>query len=146
MRQPLFISTLASAVLALPALAQQQPTELLKRYCVSCHSAQSHMGGLVLERRELAIKGGASGPAIVAGDADRSLLMDKIRSGKMPPGNPLPEVARQTLAKWIADGAPWTETIAVSERKRAGKDWWSLQPLKPLESPKVTNKNLCRSH
>jgi hypothetical protein len=96
------------------------------------------MGGLVLERRDLALQGGASGPALIPGDSARSILLQKVAAGKMPPGNPLPAAARQTLAAWINAGAAWSQPLTPPERKRAGKDWWSLRPLTNAQPPQVS--------
>ncbi len=106
-------------------------TRILEKNCLQCHGAQSKMGGLILESREAALKGGVGGPALVPGNAAQSLLARKVNEGKMPVGTPLPAADRQLIARWIDQGAPWTNKLAVAERKRAGKDWWSLQPLKP---------------
>lgn len=49
--------------------------------------------------------------------------------GEMPPGGTrLPDAEVAALAAWVEAGAPWAAAAKV-ERKRAGKDWWSLQPL-----------------
>ncbi len=47
----------------------------------------------------------------------------------MPPGGArLPDAEVAELAAWVEAGAPWSAAAKV-ERKRAGKDWWSLQQL-----------------
>ena len=53
-----------------PVLAQQ---------CFACHT-NSMMAGLRLDSREGVLKGGKSGPAVVPGDAEKSLLITKIKS------------------------------------------------------------------
>ncbi|MBL8229042.1 MAG: DUF1553 domain-containing protein [Bryobacterales bacterium] len=111
---------------------EQLATQSLRKNCLGCHSKSTAMGGLVLESRELALKGGKTGPALKPGDAAVSLLVDLVRKGKMPAGNPLPRAERELFAKWVAAGAPWSSRIEVAERKRAGRDWWSLQPLKTV--------------
>src|SRR5213594_1365495 len=54
---------------------------LLAENCYKCHSAQSEKlkGGLLLDTREGLLKGGDTGPAIVPGDAERSLLIKAVR-------------------------------------------------------------------
>ncbi|MEM7015516.1 MAG: c-type cytochrome domain-containing protein, partial [Verrucomicrobiota bacterium] len=48
--------------------------------CYECHSADAKVkGGLLLDTREGLIKGGDTGTAIVAGDPDKSLLVEAIR-------------------------------------------------------------------
>ena len=59
---------------------------LLAQNCFACHT-NSQMGGLRLDSREGLLKGGESGPAVVAGDADKSLLITVVRQTtelKMP--------------------------------------------------------------
>jgi hypothetical protein len=61
---------------------------VLVRNCHACHT-NSKMGGLEMVSRENLLKGGNSGPAIVAGDPDNSLLIQAVRKTharlKMPP-------------------------------------------------------------
>ncbi len=112
---------------------ERQATAMLAKQCVNCHNSSSRMGGLVLETRESALRGGFSGPALTPGDAGRSLLAARVAKGEMPPGNPLPADARRLLARWVESGASWTGRLLPAARKRAGKDWWSLQPLRRVD-------------
>src|SRR3954454_9029653 len=65
---------------------------LFVKQCFGCHSSESQpvMGDLRLDERELAIKGGARGPAIVPGKPNESLLLKAVRHTagalRMPPG------------------------------------------------------------
>ncbi|MBL8176815.1 MAG: DUF1553 domain-containing protein [Bryobacterales bacterium] len=99
-------------------------TAILQKNCLQCHSASAKMGNLVLESRAEALR--TLTPA-------RSTLLEKVRTDKMPPGNPLPAADKETLARWIDAQAPWSTRLTPIVRKRAGKDFWSLQPLKPAE-------------
>ena len=128
------IGVLLFATSAAAQSLEPEATELIRKNCLACHDASARMGGLNLESREAALKGGVSGPAIVPGDARASLAAQKVRDGKMPAGNPLPPASRDLFARWIDAGAPWTGNLAVA-RKRAGKSWWSLQPLRKIEPP-----------
>jgi cytochrome c551/c552 len=117
--------------LLLHAQGETQALAILRKNCVSCHSEQAKMGGLVLETLAGAMRGGISGsPGIVPSAAARSAIVEKINGNKMPPGNPLPAADREILTKWIDAGAPWSAAIAQQERKRGGPDHWSLQPLR----------------
>jgi hypothetical protein len=70
--------------------------------CLPCHSGASPQGGLDLSTLELALKGGKTGPALKAGSAESSLLVAKIVSGAMPPGDKkLPPEHIQAIRKWI---------------------------------------------
>jgi mono/diheme cytochrome c family protein len=126
----LFLTLLLAAQMLSGQDLEARATAIIRANCLTCHSAAMKMGGLVLESRGAALQGGKSGPSIVPGNSAQSLLAEKVRSGKMPAGNPLPGADRELLAKWIDSGAPWSAKLAAVERKRAGKDWWSLQPLK----------------
>ncbi len=72
--------------------------------CEACHGA-APQGKLDLRSAEAAIKGGASGPAVVPGDAAKSLLIDKIVTGQMPPGKvKLTNTEIDAVRKWIDHG------------------------------------------
>ena len=94
---------------------------LLSR-CASCHGADGARGGLRLDSREGIAKGGESGAAFTAADPDRSELIRRIRlpsshTDAMPPrGDAGLTVAESELLRWwIAQGAPFDETLADVE-------------------------------
>ena len=73
------------------------------------------MGGLRLDSREGLLKGGKSGPAVVPGNPDKSLLIQAVRQTgdlKMPQGGKLKPEEVQTLVEWVKMGAPWPDTKA----------------------------------
>ena len=86
-------------------------------------------------------KGGKSGPALVAGKPDESLLWQRIESGEMPPKQPLGDAEKKILRDWIAGGRRWgtdpIDPFRFTTGRRAGYDWWSLQPVRPVELPSV---------
>ncbi|HUG93342.1 MAG TPA: PSD1 and planctomycete cytochrome C domain-containing protein, partial [Planctomycetaceae bacterium] len=90
------------------------------------------------------LAGGESGAVIEPGQPDRSLLWEYVRDGLMPPKHPLPAAEQQILRDWIAAGAKWgTDPIdryRVTTERRAGYDWWALQPIErpPLPAVKTT--------
>ena len=68
------------------------------------------MGGLRLDSREAMLKGGKSGPAIVPGDPEKSLLIQAVRQSgalKMPKGGRLKPDEVDALVEWVRGGAPW---------------------------------------
>src|ERR1044071_1155835 len=77
------------------------------KQCLGCHSAQSQpvMGGLRLDDRELAIKGGNRGAAIVPGNPSQSLLLKAVlhTAGplRMPPGPKMKDADTALIAQWI---------------------------------------------
>ena len=90
---------------------------MLEAKCVQCHGSDKQKGGLRLDSRVAALKGGDSGPALVPGDAKKSLLLAAVRHAKkelaMPPKEKLPANDIASLENWILDGAPWPEPVAV---------------------------------
>jgi cytochrome c553 len=120
----LVASGVLALLLAAPAGAQSPTPEqalffeknvqpVLASRCSSCHSVDTlTSAGLSLDNREGVLKGGASGPAIVPGKPDESLLMRRITADdpnvRMPKGDEAltaKEIA--DLKTWIADGALW---------------------------------------
>ena len=122
--------------------AQVRP--LLTEKCLSCHGDKSR-GGLDLRRRASALAGGDSGPALVPGNAARSLLYRKVAGREMPPKNPLSEEQAAAFKKWINAGAPYEDEPLQSRpsvggvARRAGRDWWSLQPLRHVAPPRIAD-------
>lgn len=117
-------------------------TAILARNCLECHNGSDRKGGLNLAKREDALRGGDSGAALVPGDA-KSLLLSRIADGEMPPKE-RPKLSaddQQLISEWIAGGATWSEDpinpFRYSSERRAGYDWWSLQPVRRVEPPQV---------
>ena len=114
---------LAALVLcALPLPAQQEVAlSLLAERCLACHREQSNLGGLSIETREAALKGGVGGPSILLGDPARSSLVERMRlppdsAGAMPPGGPSATAEEiGSLVEWIDAGAPWNGPLAARE-------------------------------
>ena len=101
---------------------------ILERSCISCHGAESQKGGLRLDTLSLAKEGGDSGPAIVPGNKDESLLLERIHlpvddDEIMPPKEgPLSAEFKDILNRWIETGANWPKGVQlheISERELA---------------------------
>ncbi len=123
---------------------------VLATQCGSCHIDRA-AGGLSLSSRDAVLKGGKTGPAIVPGDPEKSLLLIAVhQSGslKMPQGAPkLSETDIAALSDWVKMGAPWPQSTAPirAEGKQITDDmrkWWSFQPLKYPEIPPVKDASL----
>src|SRR6266566_1703866 len=127
-----FLPIVAIVMRAAAADLEVEARDLVARRCLSCHGPKSKVAGLDLSTRETALKGGSKGPALKPGAANDSLLMARVDKGQMPPTAPLPPEEKETLRRWIEAGAAWSEAIAEG---RAGKDWWSLQPLQNFPAP-----------
>jgi mono/diheme cytochrome c family protein len=127
---------------------------VLLRRCTVCHGPRRREGGLDLRTKAAMLRGGRSGPAIVPGKPEQSLLLKKIHSGQMPPLRRIIEVSIKPiepaevalLARWIEQGAPLVE-IAPDVATRQGdplvsardRDFWSFWPPKPGRVPAVKN-------
>ncbi len=114
---------------------------IIGKNCLPCHNADQKTAGLMLDRREGALKGGNSGPALVPHQPADSLLIKKIMAGEMPPGNPLSNQDREALRQWVEAGAPWSEPVAKAPAKhpRGDMNWWALQPLRKPQVPNPSN-------
>ncbi len=83
---------------------------LLVERCHKCHAGTMIKGKLRLDSREALLKGGETGPAVVAGKPDESRLMKAVRHQDglaMPPNGKLNEAQIAALAEWIKAGAVW---------------------------------------
>lgn len=97
-----------------PVDYQKQIQPLLKERCYACHGAKKQEASLRLDRRQEALAGGASGPAIIPGDATRGLLLERVTSDDaesvMPPkGDRLSRDEIDLLKGWIKTGADWPD-------------------------------------
>jgi hypothetical protein len=105
---------------------------ILKQRCFECHSHEKKMkGGLTLDSRSGWEQGGDSGPAIVVGKPEESLLIKMVRwsddEHQMPPKEKLPAAEIALLEEWVKRGAA-DPRVLVKTRPNA-TDWWSLKPL-----------------
>ncbi len=88
--------------------------------CYGCH-AEVRLGGLRLNSLEALLAGGRTGPAIIPGDPDNSLLIKVVRHEvadlEMPQdGEPLSPREIEGLAEWIRMEALWPEEDRVAVR------------------------------
>ena len=92
---------------------------ILEVACVQCHGLEKQKGDLRLDQLAFANKGGDAGPAIVANDLAKSLLLERIAlpaddDDIMPPkGDPLTPQQVQLFKDWIAGGAPWPDGVTL---------------------------------
>src|ERR1041385_5218488 len=92
---------------------EQKIRPILSENCYKCHSqaAEKIKGGLLLDSRDGVLKGGDSGPAIVPGNPDKSLLIKAVRYTdkdlQMPPAEKqLASTQIADLEAWVKMGAP----------------------------------------
>lgn len=126
---------------------ERQVRPLLLSKCSSCHSSDSdnRKGGLSLEDRESVLAGGESGPAIIPGDVDGSLLIEAVRreSFEMPPDKPLSSRELAILEEWVERGAPWPRRSAASQEgnwlEKRLKNHWAWTPVSRPSVPILAN-------
>jgi hypothetical protein len=136
--------------------------------CLACHGPDEQEGGLRLDSREAAIKGGKRGPAVVPAKPAESLLIRAVRHEHekyaMPPKEKLAAGDIALLERWIKDGVYWPEKTTVSATaaapaagERIGDAWhdernpivqifrgqrleqWSLKPIQRPKLPAIQN-------
>jgi len=134
---------------------------VLAQSCYKCHAETSSKvrGGLLLDTREGIRLGGDTGPAIVPGDLEKSLLIEAIRytnpDTEMPPqksGGKLPDAVIADFERWVKMGAPdprERKSAAVAPTKKwdseGAKKWWAFQPLRPPPVPATKETAWARS-
>ena len=157
---------LGVCTLAVPALAADPtPAQLqffeskirpvLADNCYKCHSQQSERvkGGLLLDTREGTLKGGETGPAVVPGDLEKSLLIKAVRYTdpdlQMPPKDKkLSDAQIADLETWVKMGAPDPRAASASQKAwvDSNKKHWAWQPLKKPAVPDVKDSAWCKTH
>ena len=128
---------------------------ILVDQCLKCHGAKKQSSGLRLDSREAVLKGGDSGPAVVPGKPDESLLIQAVAHThaelKMPPSGKLPEPAVAILRQWVSLGAPWSRERGQGCRSRASCSartptaHWAFQPIRRLAPPTVNDRDWVRT-
>ena len=113
---------------------------LLKQRCYECHSHEKKMkGGLTLDSKSGWEQGGDSGPTLVAGKPEESLLIKMVRwsddEHQMPPKEKLPSAEIALLEEWVKRGAP--DPRVMVKKRPTESDWWSLKPLVAPKMPEV---------
>ncbi|HBJ86864.1 MAG TPA: hypothetical protein DDZ88_24005, partial [Verrucomicrobiales bacterium] len=121
---------------------------VLVKHCYECHSAESgkSKGGLMLDTKHGIREGGETGPAVVPGDAAKSLLLTAIKHSdpdlEMPPKEPkLSEAVIVDFETWIKTGADDPRESAAKAVERppvdvaAGRQFWSYKrPVMPKKA------------
>lgn len=137
MRAPrlLVLLALVSPLHAIEVPRTAQAMGLLKTNCLGCHNANKKKGGLSLETRELAVKGGEHGAAFLPGKAAQSRMIEQLAEGSdphMPPKKQMPEKQVAILQAWIDSGAPWDDAALKSFGKTAEASQLGTLPTAPL--------------
>lgn len=159
-------SPVCAAPPAAPAVAENRAAmnffeekirPVLVERCYECHSATAKKlkGGLRLDTRESVLRGGDTGPAVVPGEPEKSLLIKAVRYTdkdlQMPPKEKLTAAQITDLEVWVKLGAPdpRADTSATAS-KPANENidrskFWSAQPLQSAKPPKTKQKSWPRT-
>jgi mono/diheme cytochrome c family protein len=123
---------------------------ILERRCYACHGPRNSSKGLRLDLRAGAMQGGESGPAIVPGNSEQSLIVRRILGvegqARMPKsGDPLSNEQIALVRRWIDEGAAWPETAASAPRDPDRSQHWAYRaPVRP-SLPAVRNTGWVRT-
>jgi mono/diheme cytochrome c family protein len=134
------LASLVAPVRADETAFRRDVAPLLEQHCLRCHGKKSARGGFSLATAADLKAGGDSGPVVVAGKPDESLLFELVSGNKpkMPKkAAPLKPEQVAILKKWITEGANWPQDVTLPARGEQGQKWWSLQPLSRPPVPVV---------
>jgi hypothetical protein len=166
--RPCFTAVAVWLAVAGPVAASPSPEQLaffeskirpvLVQHCYSCHSAEALAGGklkaeLLLDSRSGMAKGGESGPAVVPGDTEASLILAALKHEgfDMPPAGKLPDDVIADFEKWVEMGAPdpRNEPAATLDERvidaAAGREHWSYRRLGVVSPPQVADAGWARN-
>ncbi len=157
----IFVACLGFALLPWPyRAAQSTPVSfdrdirpLLAARCFACHSEKKQSGGLRLDAKAAALRGGQSGAAILPGNASASLLYQRVTAPdgeQMPPTQERLSAMQVALLKaWIEAGAVWPDGEDEKGRGEEGEkggrgdagnnrlQHWAWQPIKKPAVPPI---------
>ncbi len=139
---------------ALPAVAGDEPARpkhasdaetifeleirpVLAGTCFKCHGDKKVSHGLRTDSREYLLRGGESGPAIVPGDPDKSLLIQAIRYSHadihMPPDKRLPGRVVAEFEHWVKQGAQWPPS--PTDKVFRSESHWAFEAVRKVGAP-----------
>ncbi|MCA9173946.1 MAG: PSD1 domain-containing protein, partial [Planctomycetales bacterium] len=120
---------------------------IFRAHCFDCHGASEELeGGLDLRLVRLMKQGGESGPALDDAQPAQSLLLERVRSGEMPPGDArVSQAELDVIARWVAAGAPTARPEPATIGKGLGitaeeREFWSFQPIQRPEIPALSGE------
>ena len=127
--------------------------------CFKCHGPEKQKAGLRLDSRSAMLGGGDTGPAIVPGHPEESVLVAALRyeedGPQMPPSKRLPKEQIDTFSRWVEMGAPWPggdTAAAPSATRKPGyaitdqdRGHWAFRPVTRPEVPSVQDREWAAS-
>ncbi len=141
-------------------VTQHDVVPILLTRCTVCHGLRKQEGGLDLRSKAAMLKGGKSGPAIVLGKPEESLLIKRINAGEMPPKQklivvgvkPISPAETEKVARWIRQGAPEVPSppdVAGTEKDplvtEKDRKFWAFQTPSRPQPPAVKHQDRVRN-
>ncbi len=130
----LIVLLVAPLSLVAAPLLEHDVLPVLQKNCMGCHGGLKQKGGLDLRTVPAMLKGGESGPAVVSGKPEQSVLWKQIAADEMPKTEKkLSAEERRIIKEWIAAGLP-----TVAQQKSAAEK--PLLPAGKKHEPKSVAK------
>jgi len=134
------------------AFFEKKIRPVLVRYCYECHGEERQESDLRLDNYKDLMRGGATGPAVVANNLDESLIIHVLKYEdeelQMPPEQKLSDEIIDDFVKWIEMGVPHPDSASVKiEPRKDSVNWeterefWSFQPISDPPIPTSNNTN-----
>ena len=121
---------------------------VLVDHCLKCHGVEKQWAGLRLDSGNAVLRGGDSGPAVVPGQPDASLLIQAIRHNdadlRMPKDEQLSDQQIASLVRWVELGAAYPDQAPRAKRHR-DRDHWAFRPAADVAVPDVQDNAWPRS-
>jgi hypothetical protein len=132
---------------------QHAVTPLMWRRCTACHGGEYQEGDLDLRTRSKMLLGGKSGPAMIIGNAEKSLMIRRVQKNLCPPVADLGQAGIEPMRRdelnvvieWINSGATVIEpsradaSIEVGTNPASDVDavevFWSFRPIRAPDIP-----------
>lgn len=135
---------------------KSQVRPLLTSHCVKCHGGAKTEGKFDLTTRQSLLEGAESGPVVVPGKAQESLLYKVIAHAQQPfmphEADKLPPEAIAQIATWLDAGAPYDAPLLADSGPEVptvvpgpAREFWSFRPLARAPLPSVTSSAWCRT-
>jgi hypothetical protein len=140
---------IVSKVIADDDFFENKIRPVLVEHCYECHGPEKDAlkGGLRVDFAGGLLQGGESGPALIQGKPEESLLLEalKYEGLEMPPSGKLPEQVVADFESWIRSGAPDPRTekpagggvAPTPVDLKKGREFWAFQPLAKPQPPAV---------
>jgi cytochrome c553 len=123
---------------------------LLVEHCYKCHGPKKQESDLRVDTLQGMLDGGGTGPAVVPGEPQQSLMLHALdyqdEELQMPPDERLSDRQIASITRWIETGAPHPEAKGVVVPRREAINWesarkfWSLQPVHDSDQPVVKSR------